>query len=449
MNLYNKSKVVMKYNYYKLVTISLFLFVFNTTEAEDKFAFTIDKMTFSLVNTKEVAIENIEVPKDGKVIFPSEILYNDKTFKVSTLGGAYEGDPWGTLFKNPEALVTVVIPSTINHISVKTTSAWSCCQQFYGCINLKKVIIEDSDMELFFPCNDEKSDVREALFAQCPLEEVYIGRNINYYRWERYGWSEMTMYKNFGSPFKKSKNLRKVEFSEKVTEIHKGMFFGCIKLEKIKLSDKIKEIPVCTFLNCSALSSIDLPAGLIKIDHYAFAGSALSSLILPPAVEVLGQYFCENCNSLKDIIINDKLKKIPYKAFNACNNIKNVVIGKSVERIEDGAFAGSNIQQIESKIEDPSKCKFNSDCFDLSTYTFATLYVPIGTKNKYENEKYNWGYFLTIVEREATEINDLKSDVSQSLEERFLINGLQINKPQKGINIIKMSDGTAKKIFVK
>lgn len=439
----------MKSNYYKFVTISLFLFVFNTTEAEDTFTFTIDKMTFSLVNTKEVAIENIEVPKDGKVIFPSEISYNDKTFIVSTLGGAYGGDPWGTLFKNPETLVTVVIPSTINHISVKTTSAWSCCQQFYGCINLKKVIIEDSDQGLFFPSNNEKSDVREALFAQCPLEEVYIGRNINYYIWDRYGWSEMKMYKNFGSPFKKSQNLRKVELGEKVTEIHKGMFCGCVKLEKIKLSDKIKEIPVCTFLNCSALSSIELPAGLIKIDHYAFSGTSLSSLILPPNVEVLGQYFCEKCNSLKDIIINDKLKEIPYKAFISCNNIKNVVIGKSVERIKDGAFAGSNIQQIESKIEDPSKCKFNTDCFDLSTYTFATLYVPIGTKIKYENEKYSWGYFLTIMEREATEIKAMKNDGFQSVEERFLMSGQKTSQPQKGINIIKMSDGTSKKLFVK
>lgn len=78
----------------------------------------------------------------------------------------------------------------------------------------------------------------------------------------------------------------------------------------------------------------------------------------------------------------------------------------------------------------------------------ATLYVPIGTKEKYM-EAEGWKDFVFIEEMSPTGILTIGESNNTFEVKRYTINGRQISQPQKGINIIKMSDGTSKKIFVK
>ena len=78
----------------------------------------------------------------------------------------------------------------------------------------------------------------------------------------------------------------------------------------------------------------------------------------------------------------------------------------------------------------------------------ATLYVPIGTKEKYM-EAEGWKDFVFIEEMSPTGILPIRESNKTFEIKRYTINGRQISQPQKGINIIKMSDGTSKKIYVK
>ena len=48
-----------------------------------------------------------------------------------------------------------------------------------------------------------------------------------------------------------------------------------------------------------------------------------------------------------------------------------------------------------------------------------------------------------------TSIKGTLKSVSATEEERYTIGGTRIASPQKGINIIRMSDGTVKKVLVK
>lgn len=58
---------------------------------------------------------------------------------------------------------------------------------------------------------------------------------------------------------------------------------------------------------------------------------------------------------------------------------------------------------------------------------------------------------MFIEEGEPTGINTIKSENGETVEEqkRFDASGNQINKSHRGLNIIRMSNGTVKKVLVK
>ena len=72
--------------------------------------------------------------------------------------------------------------------------------------------MEDSEEELFLGENDSSP-----LFSDCPLDEVYIGRNISYNQ----------------SPFRRNTSLRSVTITDKETEISENEFYGCTNLKEV------------------------------------------------------------------------------------------------------------------------------------------------------------------------------------------------------------------------
>lgn len=76
----------------------------------------------------------------------------------------------------------------------------------------------------------------------------------------------------------------------------------------------------------------------------------------------------------------------------------------------------------------------------------CTLYVPKGTYDNYRLSEF--GYFENIVEFDATGID--KTTTSTDVEEvsRYSPNGQRLVGPTKGLNIVKYSDGSVKKVAV-
>ena len=82
--------------------------------------------------------------------------------------------------------------------------------------------------------------------------------------------------------------------------------------------------------------------------------------------------------------------------------------------------------------------------FDSSNYSNATLYVPFGTKDKYLATD-GWKNFTNIVEMDETAVKDVSaSNINEA--KYYSLDGKQFSQPQKGLNILKMSDGTTRKI---
>lgn len=138
------------------------------------------------------------------------------------------------------------------------------------------------------------------------------------------------------------------------------------------------------------------------------------------------------------------MTSIGRDAFFRCSGLTSVTIGNSVTSIGEYAFQGCpDITSV--TILNPIPVAISEDVF--SNRTNATLYVPKGSKESYEAADY-WKEFMEIVEIDPSGIDQIMSD-GQNNATIFTLDGKRMNKPQKGMNIIRMKDGTTRKVVVK
>ena len=74
------------------------------------------------------------------------------------------------------------------------------------------------------------------------------------------------------------------------------------------------------------------------------------------------------------------------------------------------------------------------------------LYVPKGTYDDYFIS--NWGVFDNIEEYDVTGIDNVTTSSDVKEISRYSVNGQRLDVPTKGLNIVKYSDGSVKKVVV-
>ena len=270
-----------------------------------------------------------------------------------------------------------------------------------------------------------------------------------------------------------------------ITSIGSSAFEGCSRLTSLTLPAGITKIDDFTFSGCSGLTSLTLPAGISEISDEAFLGcSGLTSLTLTSGITKIGDGTFVGCSGLKEVrfCINDNLdtyltKGHPYigvncgikyyindkeitsieipsnvttlgnYVFEGCSGLTSLTLPAGITEIGDGAFSYCSgltsiyvyaeivpkIGRVEFTGVDAKKC---------------TLYVPMGTYSDYWLSDFG-DYFENIVEFEATGID--KTTTSTDVEEvvRYSVNGQRLSAPTKGLNIVKYSDGSVKKVAVR
>ena len=218
--------------------------------------------------------------------------------------------------------------------------------------------------------------------------------------------------------------LTSLNLPDGITSIGSEAFSGCSGLTSLNLPDGITSIGDCAFIDCSGLTSLNLPAGITKIGWHAFDGcSGLTSLTLPAGITSIGIGAFYGCRRLTSLTLPDGIIWIAPDAFNGCFGLTSIyVYAEKVPLIGGNAFAGVDVK----------KC---------------TVYVPMGTRDDYRLSGFG-DYFENIVEFEATGID--KTTTSTEVEEvaRYSVNGQRLSAPTKGLNIVKYSDGSVKKVAV-
>ena len=288
-------------------------------------------------------------------------------------------------------LTSITIPNSVTSIGNYA---------FNGCTSLKELRIEDGESTLSLGYNTYNSSntTSKGLFYDCPLETLYLGRNLSYNTSSNYGYS----------PFYNIKTLANVTIGNSVTSIGEYAFYNCTGLTSVVIDNSVTSIGNSAFNGCTGLTSIEIPNSVTSIGASAFEG---------------------------------------------CNNIEKLYIGSSVESIGDKAFAGcEKITEIKVALEKP--IRGSADIFTNAVYDNATLYIPNDTEQLYQKRE-PWNLFFYIAEMDFTGIDEVFDEVkgeptvdaSQNGKVEgvyYDLSGRAVENPSSGIYIIN-----GKKVIIK
>ena len=178
-------------------------------------------------------------------------------------------------FSGCSGLTSITIPSSVTSIGYAA---------FSGCSGLTSIIIEDGTESLLFSTNR----YYPRAFVDCPIESLYIGRNI--------------IYSDLYSPFADKTTLTSLTIGNNVAGISDWEFSSCSNLTSIEIPNRVTSIGKSAFEGCSSLNSINIPNRVTSIGEYAFY----------------------NCESLTSLSIPISVTSIGYSAFNGCSNLESV-----------------------------------------------------------------------------------------------------------------------------
>ena len=232
-----------------------------------------------------------------------------------------------------------------------------------------------------------------------------------------------------------------------LTEIGEGAFAACSGLTSLTLPSGVTSIGNHAFYACSGLTSITLPSGVTSIGNHAFDGcSVLTSLTLPSGVTEIGDFVFWGCSGLTSITLPSGVTEIGEGAFASCSGLTSITLPSGVTEIGARAFSGcSGLTSIYVYTE--KLPKMGRDVFDGCDAKKCTVYVPKGTYDDYWLSEF--GYFENIVEFDPTGINNVITSNDAKELSRYSLNGQRLSAPTKGLNIVKYSDGSVKKVVVR
>ena len=214
---------------------------------------------------------------------------------------------------------------------------------------------------------------------------------------------------------------------------------GFIYTSNNKLGDYV-------FFDCSGLTSLTLPSSVTKIGCYALSNCiGLTSLTLPSSVTEIGEHAFLNCRGLTNFTIPSGVTSIGTSAFFCCYGLISLTIPSSVTSI--GGFAFNDCSGLTSIYAYMEKLpETGSNLFLGCDAKNCTVYVPKGTGDAYFWSSF--GYFDKIVEFDAAGIDKVTTSTDVEEVSRYYLNGQRLVGPTKGLNIVKYSDGSVKKVAV-
>ncbi len=199
------------------------------------------------------------------------------------------------------------------------------------------------------------------------------------------------------------KGMTSITIPNTVTSMGKSAFHGCNGLKRVNISDCESWCKI----NFSGFTSNPLNfSQRLYID-----GEEVVDLVIPGSVTSIPAYAFIGCANLASVTIGKGVTSIGEGAFLYCNSLKSVTIPASVTSIGEWAFLYcSSLTSVTSWITEPFE--INEEIFyaDENAFTSATLYVPKGTKKKYEATP-AWNKFQNIEEIEVSEkMGDVNGD---------------------------------------
>ena len=353
------------------------------------------------------------------------------------------------ILENNKQLLKVTIPGSITRL---------CSSICWGCTSLKQLILEDGAGNLYISLNNTD-------FKDCPLEYIYIGRNIAdseiseieyhsafddiptlkkaefgnitkipsymfYYCENLAEFSLPGTLKSIGWCAFESTAIEKIVIPESVTSIGKHAFSDS-DLREVDIKGPVRELPEYTFGICEKLEKLTLPSTISKIETGSLSDTPIQEFRCPDDLVEIGSEAFHGCDKLERVHFNDKLTHIGTRAFQECSALKEVYLPESVTSI--GSYSFSDCESLRVLSLPATLEKFDifsivgsiniislishavtpptvTEDFDTRVTENCTLYVPDESYALYYLHQY-WGKFRKIVKlSEYTGIDTVTRD---------------------------------------
>ena len=393
----------------KVIKLIMMLVVLASFQRLAAYDFKLDGIYYNILSEEDQTVEvtNSGYSKcySGEIIIPSRILWNSKTYKVTSIRdhAFYECSALTNVtipssvtsigndaFYRCSALTSVTIPASVTSIG---TSAFRACDALED-INVSQEnstyasidgILYDKEVQILIQCPGGRNDVI------IPASVTSIG-----YR-AFYGCSALT----------------NVTIPSSVTSIGDSAFYGCSGLTSVTIPSSVTSIGWYAFYGCSALTSVTIPASVTSIGRDAFYGcSALTSVTIPSSVTSIGSGAFYGCSALTSVTIPASVTSIGDAAFSGCSALTSVIIPASVTSIGRYAFDGcSALTTIYSRMTEPIEC---DPYFSDNVLMEATLYIPCGCREVYEKTT-PWRDFWNIEEMDYSDVDEIAENGVESI----------------------------------
>ena len=198
--------------------------------------------------------------------------------------------------------------------------------------------------------------------------------------------------------------------------------------ETLNIPETVSSIAKYAFAYAKNLKSIELPSGLTNINDSAFVFSKLTSVTTLASNLAISKH-----------------------AFSNCLNLTTVDFKGAIASIGDGAFQNdkklSTVKFVGTSIPDFGKYVFTPKAVELK------IHVPSGYVDKYKEKIEKKPAVLGSKYQVLGDITDgvLNPSFDGNVFEtaRYNVDGTKVTTRTKGLNIIKLSDGSVIKTFEK
>ena len=170
----------------------------------------------------------------------NNLAYAQLSNTLSTIGNA--------AFDRCNSLPEIFIPKSVSSIGQGV---------FRKCSSLSVVGFEDGTN----PLSLGRDSINKGLFYDCPLDSVYIGRELTYQNTKVYGYS----------PFYRSPTLRSVVISDVPSKVETNEFYGCTNLYYVLIGNGAQSIGDYAFSGCSSIGYFSFGSQVQTIGAEAFS----------------------------------------------------------------------------------------------------------------------------------------------------------------------------------
>ena len=259
------------------------------------------------------------------------------------------------------------------------------------------------------------------------------------------------------SAFEKCWNLASVTFPSSLVTIGGSAFSECPNLASVTFQSGLTSIGSMAFFACRSLTNVTFPSSLTEIGNNAFKMCGFKTLTLPSGLTKIDKEAFADCIRLKSLTLSPSLTSIGVEAFGGLGNLRTLTIPSGLTSIDSlkkydnefeesylGIFVAPSMESVYVGWQIPIPA---GDFFKGCDISKCTLYVPLGTKQAYAETEV-WRDYGEIKEYDVSGVDKVDNHSEPKEVSRYSLDGQRLSAPVKGLNIVRYSDGSIKKVVV-